>query len=310
MSSPAAPLRLLVQPDGPLAIRLARAASASGAEIVEDPSRATGVLWCTPRPAGLAELLETAPEVKWVQLPFAGVERFSGLIERHRDQTWTCAKEIYGPAVAEFALGLLLSGFRGIHRYAAATRWEPEEARTLEGAAITIVGAGGIGRSLAALLQPLMADVTVVSRSGRSVPGASSALSEELPNLLGSSDALVLALPLTQESVGLVDATFLGRMKSSSWLVNVARGAIVVTDDLVAALDSGAIAGAALDVTDPEPLPEGHRLWQLPNAIITPHVANTAAMAEGALVRLVEENVRRLAVGGPLLGLIDPHAGY
>jgi phosphoglycerate dehydrogenase-like enzyme len=131
-----------------------------------------------------------------------------------------------------------------------------------------------------------------------------------LHEVLAESDAVVLALAMTPETHGIIDAAALAAMPDHAWLVNVARGPHVVTDDLVAALLAGTIGGAGLDVTDPEPLPEGHPLWTLPNAIITPHVGNTPAMAVPLLGARVTENVRRFATDEPLVGLVDANAGY
>jgi phosphoglycerate dehydrogenase-like enzyme len=121
---------------------------------------------------------------------------------------------------------------------------------------------------------------------------------------------VVLALALTPETEGLIGAAEFEIMDSKAWLVNVARGRHIVTDDLVAALEAGSIGGAGLDVTDPEPLPADHRLWHLPNCIITPHVGNTREMAVPLLARRVGENVRRFIAGEPLLGPVDLEAGY
>lgn len=124
------------------------------------------------------------------------------------------------------------------------------------------------------------------------------------------SDLVVLALALTPETEGVIDRAALGHMPKNAWLVNVARGKHVVTDDLVAALKQRSIGGAALDVTEPEPLPPDHPLWSLPNCIITPHTANTPEMAVPVLTRRITENVRRFANGEELVGLVDVDAGY
>lgn len=297
-----------VLPASRLAGALAHAVTAGGCVPTGDVSRAEGLVWCRSRPDGLAELLEAAPHLRWVQLPYAGIEAFGQLVDSAR--TWTCAKGVYGAAVAEFALGLILAGLRRIDRYAARRVWEPLPQQTLDGRHVAILGAGGIGLALTRLLLPFGARVSVVSRSGRPVEGATALPFSETADVLADADVVVLALPLVAETTGLVDAAFLSGMKRSAWLVNVARGRVVVTDDLVAALKDGVIAGAALDVTDPEPLPPGHALWKLPNAIVTPHVANTPETGTGSLMALVEENCRRLASGVELAGRIDPALGY
>ena len=121
---------------------------------------------------------------------------------------------------------------------------------------------------------------------------------------------MVLALPLLERARGLIGPEELAAMAPHAWLVNVARGAHVQTDALVDALTSGAIGGAGLDVTDPEPLPDDHPLWSLPNVVITPHTANTKAMARPLLSARITENVRRYAAGESFVGLIDVEAGY
>ncbi|MHB8436705.1 MAG: NAD(P)-dependent oxidoreductase [Acidimicrobiales bacterium] len=302
------PIPVAVLPDGPLADRVRAAVQTAGFGPTDDPKVADCLVWCSWRPAGLAEILAEAPHVRWVQLPYAGVEAF--LTMMHDGRIWTCAKDVYGPKVAELALGLLVSCFRRIDRYACATSWEPLVASTLRGSSIVILGAGGIGRSLAEMLHPLRANVTLVSRSGSGPAGTETIPSSKAAPAIATADAVVLALPLTVETRGMVDRSFLENMKSSAWLVNVARGQVVVTDDLVRALESGAIAGAALDVTDPEPLPEQHPLWALDNALITPHVANTVSLGMDELLALVTENCRRFATGEPLLAIVNPQYGY
>jgi phosphoglycerate dehydrogenase-like enzyme len=132
----------------------------------------------------------------------------------------------------------------------------------------------------------------------------------ELDSALGESLVVVLALSLTPETRGIIGAEQLGLMEKTAWLVNVARGGHVDTDALVDALREGAIAGAALDVTDPEPLPEGHPLWKLSNCIITPHTADTIEMVLPLLAERIRTNVAHFAAGKPLVGLVDSEAGY
>ncbi|MDQ6727681.1 MAG: hydroxyacid dehydrogenase, partial [Actinomycetota bacterium] len=133
---------------------------------------------------------------------------------------------------------------------------------------------------------------------------------EGLHGALRGAALVVLALALTPETRGMVGAAELASMEADAWLVNVARGAHVVTDDLVHALRNGVIGGAALDVTDPEPLPAGHPLWDLDNCLITPHTANTWEMAEPLFAGRITENLSRYAAGDPLVGVVDPALGY
>lgn len=289
------------------------AAVAGGARLVP-PEQADTVVWgggAVP-PERLADLLATeGHHIDWVQLPWAGVEPYVDLLDDRR--TWTCAKGAYADDVAEMALAMVLACLRGLVPYARATTWRGpgELGRNLLGARVLIVGGGGIAQHLAGLLAPFRAEVTVVRRRATPVPGATRVVTvDRLDDELGAADVVVLALALTPASEGLIDAGRLARMRSDAWLVNVARGAHVVTDDLVAALASGTIAGAALDVTDPEPLPDGHPLWTEPRCLITPHVANTSAMLRPRLAERITDNVRRRATGEPLLGVVDPTAGY
>jgi phosphoglycerate dehydrogenase-like enzyme len=279
------------------------------------PSEADALVWNDAGdPQALRAVLASSP-ARWVQLPFAGIERFfeAGVIGPNR--LWTCAKGIYGPATAEHALALMLTAAKQIHNHSRKRSWTEAGPGSLErrlaGATVVIFGAGGIGRTLIAMLRPLRAEVVAVNRSGGAVPWAASTVPREgLADTLPHADWVVIAAPLTDETRGLFGAALLSNMRAEAWLVNVARGGIVDTEALVRALTSREIAGAALDVTDPEPLPDGHPLWGLDNAIITPHVANTWDMALPELRAMVRLNVERFTAGQPLTGVVDTSAGY
>ena len=288
---------------------LADAIAAGGGTIVP-AGDAEGLVWsATDDPAGLNGLLRSNRGIRWVQLPWAGVEPFLGVLDH--DHVWTSGKGVYAEPVAEHALALLLAGLRGIGTYTRRQEWSPPEGTNLLGARVVILGGGGITESLLRLLGPFDADVTVVRRSSQPMNGANQVVtSDALDDALDDATGVILALALTPETRGIIGRARLERMSSSGWLVNVARGGHVVTDELVAALRSGTIGGAALDVTDPEPLPPHHPLWTFPNAIITPHVANTPDMAQPLLSRRISENVRRFGAGETLLGLVDPEHGY
>ncbi len=259
-------------------------------------------------PAHLAELLDDhGDNITWVQLPWAGVEPYLDLLDDER--LWTCAKSAYGDDVAEMALAMMLAGVRGLVPYSRASSWRGpgELGANLFGAQVCIVGGGGIAEQLIALLAPFRCRITVVRRRDLTMDGADRVVTvDRLDEALGSADVVVLALALTPATERLFDRRRLSSMRSTAWLVNVARGAHVVTDDLAAALRDGTIAGAALDVTDPEPLPDGHPLWSTPNCLITPHVANTSAMLQPRLAERITENVRRRMAGDQLLGVVDP----
>jgi phosphoglycerate dehydrogenase-like enzyme len=176
---------------------------------------------------------------------------------------------------------------------------------------VVIVGTGGIGLSLARMLVPFGVRIVGVNRSGAPLEGADRTVTTaELDEVLPDGDYVVIAAALTDATRGLFDRNRLRRMGEDAWLVNVARGGLVVTPDLVGALKEGVIAGAALDVTDPEPLPDDHELWGLDNVLITPHVANTWDMALPDLRALVGRNVANFVEGRGLEGLVDPSLGY
>jgi phosphoglycerate dehydrogenase-like enzyme len=298
-----------------------RNAVESGGGVVTEPDEADALVWTAPGlgddadeqadVAELRELLQAHPHLRWVQLPWAGIEpyRDAGLLDAER--VWTCGKGVYAPPVAEHALALTLAGLRELKRFATARRWGGDAGVSLIGGAVTIFGGGGIARELISLLQPFGCHIRVVRRGDEPLTGASVTVPfEQRYEVLAGADAVILALALTPETEGLIGSIELEVMEPHAWLVNVARGTHVVTSELVAALREDAIGGAALDVTDPEPLPDGHPLWDLPNCLITPHVGNTEDMAVPLLSRRVEENVRRFAAGEPLLGLVDPELGY
>ncbi len=182
---------------------------------------------------------------------------------------------------------------------------------SLFGERVTVLGGGGITRALLELLAPFEVEATVVNRSGNPVPGAVRTVPvSELDSTLTDALVVVLALSLTPETRGIIGAEQLGLMEQTAWLVNVARGGHIDTDALVEALRDGAIAGAALDVTDPEPLPDGHALWDLANCIVTPHTADTIEMVLPLLAERIRTNVAHFAAGEALAGLVDADTGY
>lgn len=294
----------------PVASRaLVAAVEAAGGRLVEPPT-AEVLVWTDPIGAdALAALLRTTPHVRWVQLPFAGVDHFRDILDPRR--IWTSAKGAYAQPVAEHALALSLAGLRCLPARARARQWGPAAGRSLGGANVTIIGGGSICKALLELMKPFRVKTTVVRRQISEVPGADRVVGPvDLHDVLPGAALVVLALALTEETTGIIGGQALARMESDAWLVNVSRGRHVVTDELVGALEQRLIGGAALDVTDPEPLPRGHPLWDLDNCLITPHVANTPDMADPLFAERVRQNVRRYHNGEPLLGLVDPVLGY
>ena len=298
--------RILVLPERKW---LADAVRAGGGEPVTEGA-AEAVVWTDAKDAaGLRSLLDDMPSLRWVQLPWAGIEPFVPVLDD--DRTWTCGKGVYAEPVAEHALMLALAGMRGLGTYARAHGWSGPQGVNLLGATVVVVGGGGIAESFARLLQPFGCELVVVRRRDEPFPGASRTVTHEgLDAELPGADLVVLALPLTPETHGLFDERRLGLLPDHAWLVNVARGQHIVTDDLVEALAAGSIGGAGLDVTDPEPLPDDHPLWREPRCIITPHVGNTPEMAVPLLGARVRDNVARFLAGDDLVGLVDTAAGY
>jgi len=293
---------------------LAEAVAAGGGRVagLDD---ADAIVWTDPHGAAAMAEAVGASRARWVQLPLAGITAFieTGVIDDAR--TWTCAKGIYGHACAEHALAVMLAVARRLPQHLAARSWVPVHwgsgERRLRDTTVLVVGTGGIGRALVDVVAPLGPRVLAVNRSGEPLHGAErTATTDDLPGLVRDAHFVVLAAALTAETKGLFDADMMSHMRLDAWLVNVARGGLVVTDDLVAALRAGAIGGAALDVTDPEPLPDGHPLWDLDNVIITPHIANTLDMGIAEYRALVRRNVEHFARAEALEGMVDPTLGY
>jgi len=241
---------------------------------------------------GLAPV-KRMPHLRTLQLPNAG---FDDAIVLARPGLDICnARGVHDISTAELALSLILASQRGLHaliRHQDQGQWRPETYRTLWRAKVAVVGFGNIGQTIARLLAPFDADVTGFSRSG-------TAGSETIDTLLArlcEFDIVVLILPATPDTIGMVDAEFLAAMKDGALLVNVARGPVVVTDALVSELASGRLR-AAVDVTDPEPLPEDHPLWGAGNIIITPHVGGNSEAFAPRMRALVASQLERIASG-------------
>ncbi|NIJ04458.1 D-isomer specific 2-hydroxyacid dehydrogenase family protein [Frigoribacterium faeni] len=262
----------------------------------------------------LRRAVDEHPDVSVVQLPSAGVDAYVDTMRATRREglVFTSAKGAYSAPVAEHALALTLATLRSLQVRARATSWEDEQRGiSLNGSRVLIIGAGGIGTELLRLLGVFDVEVTMVVRTPREVPGAARTVtSAQLAEVLPDMDVVVVAAALTDGTAHIVGEAELAAMKSTAVLVNIARGPLVDTDALVAALAAGEIGGAGLDVVDPEPLPDGHPLWHEPRALVTPHQANTNAMTEPLFQARVAENVRALAEGGEPVGVVDVDAGY
>ena len=288
---------------------MVEAVEAAGGTVVPI-EQASALIFADPTAAdAFPNIIGAGSGVEWIQLPYAGIETFQHHLDH--DHKWTCGKGVYAPPVAEWIMAALLTAFRDIPRYVRASSWPLQGGKNLLGAKLTVLGGGGITESFMELIGPWGCDVTVVRRSDDPVPGAARTLTTDcLHEAVADADAVIVALALTDETRNIVDAETLAAMRSDAWLCNVGRGGHVITDDLVTALREGVIAGAVLDVTDPEPLPDGHPLWELDNCVITPHVGNTPEMGLPLIADRVRVNVGRWIAGDELIGTVDVGAGY
>lgn len=305
------PIAVLPEPEK----RFVEAVEAAGGTVEPLSERTRGVVWLSNRDASaFPPVLEAHPGIGWVQLPFAGVDAFAEVLaaEDRPGLVWTSAKGAYAQPVAEHALVLSLALLRVLPKRLRARSWAEEpDGRSLYGLDVVIVGAGGIALELIRLLEPFGTRITVVRRSSSPVEGAARTVTtDRLGEVLHSADLVVVAAALTGGTRHLFGASEFAAMKPTAYLVNIARGGLVDTDALLDALRSGAIAGAGLDVTDPEPLPDGHPLWDEPNVIITPHQADTPEMTAPLLAERIRQNVRAFLDDGRFVGVVDPEAGY
>lgn len=287
----------------------------SEADAVANAKGADAIIgWCSER------VIAAAEDAIWVQIRGAGADRCVTADRiANGSVVLTNMQKMSSPAIAEHVIALTLSLARRLPQFAKimpSGEWRrtPEITggmQSIAGKTMLVVGLGGIGTEVARRAAALDMRVIGTRRSSREGPEFVDyvGLPNELLELVAEADFIVDTLPLTAETSGLLDADFFSAAKRGAYFINVGRGRTVVTDDLVAALESGQIGGAALDVTEPEPLPANHPLWQMDNVIITPHLAGRG----GNRVRhaiLLKENLRRFAAGEALLNVVDPKLGY
>jgi phosphoglycerate dehydrogenase-like enzyme len=266
------------------------------------------------------ELVAAATNLVWVQVYWAGVERCLAS-EKIRDGRvlLTNMQKMSSSMIGEHAIAMTLSLTRGLPRFARAMpdgTWDRGMAgdigmQSLEGKTMLVAGLGGIGKQVARRAKALGMRVLATRNSSRAGPAYVDyvGLSDELGELAGEADVIVNALPLTAATEGMFDRDLFARMKKGTYFINVGRGKTVVTSDLLAALEAGTVAGAGLDVTDPEPLPADHPLWQRSDVIITPHVAGFGGSRRWHAM-LATQNIRRYLAGEALLNEVDPARGY
>ncbi len=256
--------------------------------------------------------LQEARNLEWIHLNSAGSDPYmvSGILEPHT--LLTCSTGAYGKAVSEHMFAMLLAMQKKLHLYRDDQKqhiWSDHgEVTSITNSLILVLGAGDIGAHFAAMAHILGAYVIGMKRSPGVCPEAMDELRnmDDLETLLPKADVVASFLPSTEETRGMIDKQFLGRMKEGSLLLNGGRGDVVCTEDLCDALEQGHLAGAALDVTAPEPLPKDHRIWDIPNAFVTPHISGSYHLAETLenVVNIAVENVRRYAKGERLRNLV------
>ncbi len=265
------------------------------------------------------ELLEAGKDLRWIQLYSAGVEYCVELPQfQQREPLLTNMQRIAAPVIAEHVMAMMLALARNLEEFVEAGRsgdWRRDatsDMQVIKGKTMLVVGLGGIGTETARRAHALGMRIIAIRNSKPEGPEFVSkvGLPDDLEDFITQADVTVNALPLTDKTRDLFDAQLFSLMKPSTLFINVGRGGTVVTDDLVAALENGTIAGAGLDVTDPEPLPAEHPLWKTPNTIITPHVATRSDIENEARWYVVRENLRRYTAGEPMLSAVDARRGY
>ena len=263
-------------------------------------------------------MLHGSPRLQWLQCNSAGVEPFLQPGVLHSKTLLTNATGAYGLAISEHMLGMLLEIFKKLHLYRDAQhqhQWQSlGQVRSIEGSTVLVLGMGDIGGEFARRVKALGAHVIGVRRTDTRCPDYADEvhLTADLDQLLPLADVVAVSLPGTRETAGLLDRRRIALMKEGAVVLNVGRGSIIDTEVLCDALESGHLGGAGLDVTDPEPLPAGHRLWDIPNAVITPHISGFYHLPETLerIVRISAANLKAYTEGLPLKNLVDFSTGY
>lgn len=272
--------------------------------------------FCTPK-----SFDQVGPDLRWFHSYAVGLDQCSDVsASRIKDVVFTNNKRLSGPGIAEHALAMLLALTHNLPAYHEAQsqgkfkRMLAKDARfgELKGKTILVVGLGGIGTEIAWRSHGLGMRVIATRRSSREGPDfvEQVGLPGDLHTLAGQADVVVNALPLTPETRGLFNKSFFDAVRPGAIFLSVGRGKSTVTDDLVAALESGQLYGAGLDVTDPEPLPPGSPLWKMPNVIITPHIAAAGPDSQRRTRIIAAENLRRYVAGEPMLNVVNISRGY
>lgn len=265
------------------------------------------------------DVLATAPKLRWFQHSSHSISECLNPVVKERDFIMTNAQHTSGPPIAEHVIGMMLMLTRGLHifhSYQAKQEWHSEgidyPVIEIGGKTMLIAGLGGIGTEIARRAHALGMTVLATRNSSREGPDFVEyvGLSDELLELAKRADVVVNALPLTVATRGLFNKQFFDSVKKDAFYISSGRGETTVTADLLAALKDGRLAGAGIDVTDPEPLPPGHELWTLPNVVITPHMAFDTDQGRWRRWLVVQENLRRYVNGDKLLNVTNKKLGY
>ena len=267
----------------------------------------------------IPDVIAAGTRLRWIQVSVAGAEDCLNIEPiRSGKVILSTMQRVSAVTVSEHAMAMVLVLSRGLVSLMRAQtdhRWlanRPSNMTSLDGKTMLIIGLGGVGTEVAARAHAFGMRIIATRYSGHEGPEFVDYVGtpEELPTLIERADVVVNCTPLTKLTTKMIDARLLGHMRRSAYLINVGRGASVVTEDLVSALKSGQIAGAALDVVDPEPLPKDSPLWQMPNVLITPHLADNSEDQIDRLWVVMRENLRRYVHGDKLLSVVDVNRGY
>ena len=288
--------------------------------LADGPLDEVEVMLRGPLPAATFDrLLARCPNLRWVHSATAGVERVLTPSAARRGLLITNARGVFSRPIAEYVLMMMLAVVRRLPQLLELQRertWQPLAAQEMRDVTVGIVGLGSIGKAVATLTSAVGSRVIATRRQGPASPDATHPgvervlAHDQLPELLATSDFVVLALPLTASTDRLMDATRLAQMKPGAWLINVARGRLVDERALVRALRDGQLGGAVLDTILEEPLPPTSPLWTTPNLIITPHTSWSSGRVLDRSIALFCENLERYRNGEPLINAVDPAVGY
>ena len=303
-------------------LRPALQQAAPGAKLVEVSAATPKEIAAADATIGVcsAEVLAQAKQLQWIQWPAAGVDRcVQQPVVHERHLLLTNLQRTMGPSMAEHVLGMMFALSRHFDyflRQQQQAHWSSEattpQLADLDGKTVLVVGLGGIGTEVARRTHALGMRVIATRASGRTGPDFVSyvGLPDELPKLARDADFIVNCAPLTPETTGIFNRQFFAGMKTGAYFISVGRGRSTITADLIDALSSGRLAGAGLDVVDPEPLPADSPLWRAPNVIITPHVSADTAVSAGQRNLVLVENLRRYTAGEPMISVVDIDRGY